>query len=259
MTPPPTVTRDELHGYVDGALDPDSRARVERWLAENPDDAAKVAAYTGQNEAFHAAFDGILAEPVPAAMAVRPASGPAPRNRAAAWWRVAAAILLLVTGGATGWFLRGETAPPAFTPPGLAHNAISAHSIYIKERRHAVEVEAKEEKHLVRWLSKRLGQPIRMPNLLTMGFRLVGGRLLPDDGKPAAQFMYENDKGSRLTIYVRRNIESRELAFQFVSEKDTSAFYWLDENFAYALVGDLGREGLHEAAKIIHKELAARN
>jgi anti-sigma factor RsiW len=188
-------------------------------------------------------------------MAAAPTSGPT-RGGRTAWWQAAAAVLLLAVGGAAGWILRGE-APPGFTPPDLTHNAISAHSIYVRERRHAVEVEAKEEKHLVRWLSKRLGQPIRMPNLLTLGYRLVGGRLLPDDGKPAAQFMYENDKGSRLTIYVRRNVESREMAFRFVSEKDVSAFYWLDENFAYALVGDLSREGLHEAAKIIHRELAA--
>lgn len=253
MTPPATVTESELHAYVDGALDAEARARVEAWLAEHPDDAARVAAYIAQNAAFHQTFDPILDEPVTPKLVARPR----PRRTQPVWLRIAAALLLVLVGGAAGWILRDRTGPV----PGqqdVAETAISAHSIYVKERRHAVEVEAAQEKHLVKWLSKRLGQPIRTPNLLTLGYRLVGGRLLPDDGKPAAQFMYENDKGERLTVYVRRNIESRETAFQFVTDEKVSAFYWIDEDFAYALVGGLRREGLHEAAKIIHRELAAR-
>lgn len=253
MTPPPTVTEDELHAYVDGALDAEARARVAAWLADNPYDAARVATYESQIDAMHGEFDAILEEPVPAGLMEykdRPTTMPL-------WQRIAAAILLLAVGGAAGWIVRDFSGPV----PGqldVAQNAISAHSIYIKERRHAVEVEAKEEKHLVKWLSKRLGQPIKTPDLLALGYRLVGGRLLPDDGKPTAQFMYEDDKGARLTVYVRRNIESRESAFQFVSYKRVSAFYWIDADFAYALVGDTDRKVLHEAAKIIHRDLVAK-
>jgi len=254
MTPPQSVTETELHAYLDGALDDAARSRVEAWLAENPADAERVAAYAEQIETLRYAFDPILKEPVPAAMLERGGNAPAPSRP---WQRIAAAVLLLIVGGAAGWLIRDQSGPP----PGqlaVAQNAINAHALYIKERRHAVEVEAKQEKHLVAWLSKRLGQPIRTPSLLTLGYHLVGGRMLPDDGKPAAQFMYENKQGDRLTVYVRRNIESRETAFQFVNEKGVSAFYWIDADFAYALVGDLTRDGLHEAAKIIHRDLAAR-
>ncbi|MDD9906655.1 MAG: anti-sigma factor [Rhodospirillaceae bacterium] len=254
MTPPAPVTEQELHAYVDGALDAETRARVEAWLAENPGDAAKVAAYTAQNEALHQAFDPILNESVPSALATR--STPTTAARRPAWMQIAAAIVLLIVGGAVGWLLRDQAETGQLA---VADNAISAHSIYIKERRHAVEVEAKQEKHLVKWLSKRLGQTIKTPDLLPMGYRLVGGRLLPDDGKPAAQFMYENEAKERLTVYVRRNIESRETAFQFVSDKGVSAFYWIDADFAYALVGKMNRDGLQEAAKIIHRDLVTRN
>ena len=82
---------------------------------------------------------------------------------------------------------------------------------------------------------------------------------MPDDGKPAAQFMYENEAKERLTVYVRRNIESQETAFQFVSDKGVSAFYWIDADFAYALVGKANRDGLQKAAKIIHRDLVTRN
>lgn len=253
--PPTPVTEQELQAYVDGALGPEDTARVEAWLAETPEDAARVAAYRAQNEALHEAFDPILDEAVPPQLTARPAA--APRGDSP-WMRIAAAVVLLVIGGTAGWFLR-EQAGPIQGQLEVAQNAINAHSLYVKERRHAVEVEAKQEAHLVKWLSKRLGQTIRTPSLLPLGYRLVGGRLLPDDGKPAAQFMYQDEAGARLTIYVRRNIKSRETAFRFVSDKGVSAFYWIDADFAYALVGKKNRDDLQEAAKIIHRDLVTRN
>ncbi len=251
------ITDTDLHAYADGVLDTKSHSRVATWLTENSDDAQRVADYISQNQALHEFFDPILDEAVPprldANRTSRGTSRPFPT-----WRRLAAGILLLIVGGASGWFLRDVSSELEASGTSLAQNAISAHSIYVREKRHAVEVEAKQEKHLVAWLSKRLGQPIKTPNLLPVGYRLVGGRLLPDDGKPAAHFMYEDDQGARLTVYVRRNIESRETAFQFVSDKGVSAFYWSDEDFAYALVGTLNREGLQEAAKIIHRDLVSK-
>ena len=38
------VTEEELHAYVDGELEDDRRATVERWLNEHGEDAARVAA-----------------------------------------------------------------------------------------------------------------------------------------------------------------------------------------------------------------------
>jgi len=254
MTPPSAITETEFQAYVDGALDAEDRARVEAWLAEHPEDVAKVDAYIGQNDALHLEFDPILSEPIPSRLTeheTAPAAQPA-------WLRIAAAVLLLIVGGTAGWIVRDQTRTSVVGQLDVAQNAISAHSIYIKERRHAVEVEANQEKHLVKWLSKRLGQTIKTPDLLSMGYRLVGGRLLPDDGKPAAQFMYENEAKARLTVYVRRNIESRETAFQFVSDESVSAFYWIDADFAYALVGKMNRDALQEAAKIIHRDLVSK-
>ncbi|NKB55395.1 MAG: anti-sigma factor [Alphaproteobacteria bacterium] len=255
MSPP--ITEAELQAYVDDALDADARARVEDWLAEHPDDAQRVADYADQVQSLRQAYDPVLDEPIPSRMTAN--TGQRRTSRLLPSWRqLAAAVVLLAVGGAGGWVLRDVWT--GFGKDGLnvAQIAISAHSIYVAEKRHAVEVEAKQEKHLVAWLSKRLGQPIKAPSLLTLGYRLVGGRLLPDDGKPAAHFMYEDEQGKRLTVYVRRNIQSRETAFQFVSDKGVSAFYWIDEDFAYALVGTLNRDGLHEAAKIIHRDLASK-
>ena len=57
--------------------------------------------------------------------------------------------------------------------------ALGAHTVFVPEVRHPVEVKA-DEAHLVRWLAKRVGADVRAPALGSMGWQLMGGRLLPD-------------------------------------------------------------------------------
>lgn len=245
MTTP--ITEDELQAYVDGALDGDSRARIAAWLADHPEDAARIAAYGAQIAALHDAYDPILGEPAPAALRA------AVHRQPTRWRRIAASIALVLIGGAAGWSLNEYW--PAAT--NVAQKAIGAHAMFVAEKRHAVEVQASEEIHLVRWLSKRLGQPVKAPDLIAQGYRLVGGRLLPDNGRPAAQFMYENAAGVRLTVYVRRNAGGPETEFRFTADRGVSAFYWVDADLAYVLAGPIDRPGLLEVAKIVHRELSA--
>lgn len=48
----------ELHAYVDGLLDETGRIRVERYLAEWPEEAARLAAYRGQNQMLRHLYKG---------------------------------------------------------------------------------------------------------------------------------------------------------------------------------------------------------
>ena len=72
----------------------------------------------------------------------------------------------------------------------------------------------------------------------------MGGRLLPDRGLPAAQFMYEDGTGRRLTLYMRKETGLNNTAFQFAERDGFGAFYWVDRPLAYAIAGRLGREEL---------------
>ncbi len=82
----------------------------------------------------------------------------------------------------------------------LTMAAAAAHLTFVVDARHPVEVTAAQEGHLVQWLSNRLGRPLRVPDLAGLGFHLIGGRLLPGSAGPAAQFMFDDDNGTRLTI-----------------------------------------------------------
>lgn len=252
---------DELHAYADGQLEPTQRAEVDAWLAENPEAAARAAFYTRTNEALHQRFDSILSEPVPARMTTPPRRHfvvPARRVAVAAGW--------VVLGLIGGWWAHGALVAPKVierivtAAPPMPTLAALAHATYTAEVRHPVEVGAEEEEHLVRWLTNRMGQPVRAPRLENLGYRLMGGRLLPGaETGVASQFMYENGSGQRITLYIRSpNTNQPQTAFRFAVEANgVGVFYWIDHNLAYAVSANLPKEELLRLAREIYDQLNA--
>jgi anti-sigma factor RsiW len=173
--------------------------------------------------------------------------------------RVAAAVALLIAGGIGGW--GAHDLLPALTSSASAvlasavfDDAIAAHRTFSVETRHPVEVGADEEAHLVQWLSKRLGHKLIVPDLNALGFRLMGGRLLPADSGPAALFMYEDGKGTRLSCYYLVVDVAGETEFQFREQNGISAFYWLDDGLAYAIAANVPRGSLLKIAEIVYQQ-----
>lgn len=239
----------ELHAWVDGHLDPARAAEVAAWLAVHPDETERLKSWKRQKELLHAAFDPVLEEPVPARL-----GDAATRRPPARAWRIAAAIGWLAIGVVAGYQLRGARPGEAATP-ALARNAAIAHVVYAPEVRHPVEVGADQEAHLVQWLSKRLGAPLKTPQFAAQGFELVGGRLLPGERGPVAQFMYQDHDGRRLTLYVKSDGDNRDTAFRYAQEGKVGVFYWLDGKLGYALSGELPRAELLAVAESAYRQL----
>lgn len=196
-------------------------------------------------------FDSVLTEPIPARMYLR-------RPRWIGYARVATVFVAGVAVGLGVAMLR-ET-PPASNPnvaaAALAARAARAHLVFAAEVRHPVEVEAREQDHLVKWLSKRLGHPLKAPMLSGDGYELLGGRLLSGPEGPVAQFMYQESGGKRLTLYVsRRNRAEPVTAFRFAREGTVSVFYWIDRDLGYALSGDIDKAALARVASTVYKQL----
>lgn len=242
----------DLHAYVDGRLEPQQRSEVEAYLADNPAEAQRVRSYQQQNAALAQLFDGILSEPVPPYLTKFRRSAGAWSPRFLRYGAMAASLLMAAS---VGWMLRGDINASLTATPAFAQRAIIAHAVYAPEVLHPVEVSGAEEQHLSRWLSKRLGMPVQAPNLRSAGFELVGGRLLPDAPKPAAQFMYQNAAGARLTLYVTPRAQGRETAFRFKHADRLGAFYWIDQGAGYALSGDVNRNTLLQVAELAYQSL----
>jgi anti-sigma factor RsiW len=247
----PNITEADLHAYLDGELAAPQRAQVESHVASDADAAERLAAYSKLNDALRAQYDAVLEEPVPQ----RLARSSAKRRRPL--FRYAAAVVWFALGAAAGWQIHGmQSREDRAAPPSWAKRAVVAHVVYSPEVRHPVEVGADQEAHLVAWLSKRLNTPLRIPHLGGIGYSLVGGRLLPGDQGPAAQFMYQDGNGLRLTLYVRTDRErTRETAFRFAQDGNVRTFYWIDRGLGLALSGEIEKEELLRVATAVYQQL----
>jgi anti-sigma factor RsiW len=199
---------------------------------------------------LHDAYDELLVETLPE----RLRTGKMTRHRF--WYPYAAAVLLMLASGTAGWHLHERVAGTCIPATQIARVAAIAHVVYSPEVRHPVQVGADQEEQLVSWLSKRRGASLKIPSLAPQSFALVGGRLLPGERGPAAQFMYQDAKGQRLTLYVRvSNDVHAPTAFRFAQENGVGVFYWLDGRLGYALSGETDRGELLRVADAVYQQL----
>jgi anti-sigma factor RsiW len=242
------MNEDKLHAYIDGQISATERLEVEAELAQDTEAAGRVADYQRQNEALRAAFEPMLDEPHSLAI-----GGGGPR-----WQRWGGIAATLALGFTIGYLARGEF-PGRGTLDPLARQAMLAHAAYVPEVRHPVEVGASEEQHLLAWLSKRLSTPLRAPSLGEAGYHLLGGRLLPatqaSDPAPMALLMYENARGQRLSLLIKRESTNTETAFRYADDRGTCVFYWIDGPLGYALAGDMDRQELQKVARLVYRQL----
>ena len=71
----------------------------------------------------------------------------------------------------------------------------------------------------------------------------------------AAQFMYQDGKGDRVTLYVRKgDWESGETAFRYAHEHGVGVFFWVDGPLGYALTGELRRDQLLKLANAVYRD-----
>jgi anti-sigma factor RsiW len=256
------ITDATLHAYVDGKLPLEQRSRVEEFLAGNPGKAAEVALWQRQNETLSALFGAVAQEPVPARLKPHVIAARRAAPRFSLRQVAAAAVVLIALGSTVGWFGRDVLSPAESASDLLIDSAVTAHALYVKESRHAVEVEAKDRDHLVSWLSNRIGQPIGAPDLASQGFNLVGGRLLPagpyPDKGPAAQLMYENATADRLTVYVTASLPDKANAFEFTKVDGLDAFYWANNAITCTVVGDLPQDQMQTVARRVYQQMTWR-
>jgi anti-sigma factor RsiW len=247
-----------LMAYADGQLEAADRTAVEAHLATNPDAAAEVLLWQRQSSALRALFAPAGSEPVPARLrAHRIAAATGSRRMRSLRW-AAAAVVLVGLGLGVGWFGRPLlTSAPAASQVLIA-DAFNAHTVFVAENRHAVEVPATDEDHLVTWLSNRLSTPLGTPDLTAEGFTLVGGRLLPgepDAGGRAAQLMYENAGKDRVTVYVTAALPDRAPAYQFASAGGAEAFYWANARITCTVVGTLPEAQMKTVSQAVYRQM----
>lgn len=250
------ITRDMLMAFADGQLSDADRAAVEAHLAVNAEAASEVATQQRQSDAIRTLFGPVAAEPVPARLKLARLAAERGRRTWDNLQRAAMIVALLGIGLVGGWFLRPVAEGKAYEQ--LIADAVSAHTVYVAENRHAVEVAGSDSEHLTSWLSNRLDTTLAMPDLSAQGLSFMGGRLLPAPAIPggrAAQLMYETAGGERLTLYITPASGVTGPTYEAVNFGADTALYWSNAAITCTIVGDQTADALQPIAKAVFSQL----
>ena len=256
------ITEDDLHAYVDGALDPARRDEVAAYLADHADVAERIESYARQRDTLRAAFAPIAEEPVPQSLNLAHLLERRQRPTAFSTWRqLAAALVLVCVGGVAGWMLQGMTRPEivasddAYGVAALASEAVVNYKVFAQDKARPIEIAAPDAKALVQWASNRLKAPVSVPDLSGAGYRFMGGRLVATEHGPAVMFMYDDDKGTRLVMLSRPMARQGNSRMTESSREGVNGFTWSSGGIGYSLVGPAPADVLHPIADKARSQL----
>ncbi|WP_428031678.1 anti-sigma factor family protein [Ancylobacter sp.] len=250
------ITEDDLNGLVDRTLDARREAEVRTYLDAHPEIARRVALFSQQGDMLRAAFAPVIEEPVPTELDLsrmiqeRRRPGQTPR-----WAMAAAAVLLLSVGVAGGWSLRGMGPATSEGVQALAREAVASYATFAPDRMRPVEIRADDRNALADWAATRLGRPIGIPDLTAAGYRFMGGRVVPTEHGPAALFMYDDDRGTRLVMLARPMKAEPDLPMSPHADGSLNGFAWADKGLGYSLVGGVASDTLHPLADEVRRQI----
>ena len=251
------ISEQDLHAYVDGFLDPARRTTVERYLADHPREAERIARWQTVNEALRKAVTWKAEEPVPAALNLTRLMQ-ARLNQRWVPQRMAASILVaLAVGAGAGWI--AHTPGTASGIGSVALEAAMAQRVFAADPLHPVEFGADEQAQLVQWVSSRLGRAVTPPNLSKAGYRLLGGRIIATEHGAGCMFLYESSAGTRISLFVRPMQDGETSAtMRPVHTENTAGFAWARDGMGYGLVSNNPMTTLHQLADQVRSEMSVQ-
>jgi anti-sigma factor RsiW len=247
------VTDAELHAYVNDELDEVRRIYVEAYLVRHPHELEKIQKFREQNSGLHHLTDVVLKDPV---QEIPELSEP----KKVDWLYLPRVFKVAIVGGfmtmiiTVGWIAHAQWGNSSdgwgLDFVHLLRPATFAHNMYSTDPEYPVEFKANKKELLGFWLSDRMNASIWAPQLNNLGYKLIGGRLIPSTNRMAAQFMYENSDRERITIYVRRDDwGARETQIQYRGLDGVKTYFWSTGEMGYAVVGTIDKAQLVIAAR----------
>ncbi|MFG1350230.1 anti-sigma factor family protein [Xanthobacter autotrophicus] len=250
------ITEDDLNGLIDGTLDPARHVEVRAWLDAHPEVAGRIARYGEQRDMLRAAFAPVIEEPVPTELDLSRMIEDRHRpQRPPRWAMAAAAALLICVGGLGGWSVRGMAVPPSEGVQALAREAAASYVAYVPDQVRPVEIRASDRDTLAAWTAKRVGRPVAIPDLAAAGYRLMGGRVVPTEHGPAALFMYDDDRGTRLVMQARPMRSDGDMPMSPHAQGELNGLAWADNGLGYSLVGAMAPDRLHPLANEVRRQV----
>ena len=249
----------QLSAYVDGELEGLAVAGVEAHLKECPACAARVT----HERRLQAAFRTYLSpDKAPDELrfgvreslraAIVRATPPAPRRpaRVAQWVALAATIAVAVLTGRewATWSAWGGAAP-------LESQVLAAH-VRSLQVSHLNDVATSDHHTVKPWFAGKLDYSPPVPELDSLGFRLIGGRLDYVLDRPTAAIVYGR-RQHLINLFLWPSGESS-AAPRLMSDRGYQSVHGAAGGMAYWAVSDLNGQELRQFAQLVAEDVVKK-
>ena len=243
-------TQNQLHGYLDGELDPLSAANFEKHLEACPDCKQSLAA----EEALHQSIQKAnLYERAPESLRRnllgksegRAEIKPFPATRVFPWrWLAAAAVFLLAA--MVGW--QQLQKPRGLTEAQLiAASLVDAHLRSLQPG-HLTDVESTDQHTVKPWFNGRIDFAPPVRDFANDGFPLLGGRLDVAGGRTVAALVYARRKHI-ISVFV----EMAQAGNYWNGAGEAQGYHWLawqQNGFSFCAVSDVTPSDLEQLKQL---------
>jgi anti-sigma factor RsiW len=234
----------ELNSYVDGALDDEAMAAVEKYLQAQPQAAAKVREYLQQKSHIRS-FSQTPAATAPSAAIDELEKRLAKRlkRRSLLGWRRVAAVALLVGAGWTGHSLYVTLVEgPTYTDEVIQAHILASSS--------PLETAPLSSDAVARMFAL-IGEQARVPDLKALGLEPVAAKLVPSEEGPVLQVAYRNAAGALVSFFVLHDDRSDEVPRHVLHRNGITLIYWQHDHSRYAVAAPLSDEQIRQIANLV--------
>ena len=237
------ISDEELHAYIDGALEEERVAAVRSALAKDPALAARVALFQADKALLKAAYAPLADRPLPPEWIARAHKKARPRMD----WRRAAAIaaaILVVAGTPLAWRYYAPAKSGDVVEEALDARQNGAQGTrYLAANDQARRYDA-ELRHAV-------ASNVHIPDLSRMGYKLRGLNLY----EKAAEIVYQGPQNQLFTLYVRRSDGSAR--FDQFERRGLRVCIWQDDQISTVMAGNISAAVMQRLATLSYTGLTS--
>jgi anti-sigma factor RsiW len=234
----------ELNSYVDGALDDEAMAAVERYLQTEPQTAAKVREYLQQKIHIRSfAQNAVATAPSPAIDDLEKQLAKRLKRRSLLSWRRVAVVALLFGAGWTGH----SVYVPLIEGPSYTDEVIQAHILASSAPPETTPLSA----DAVARMFTLVGEQTRVPDLKTLGLEPFAAKLVPSEEGPVLQVAYRNAAGTLVSFFVLHDDHSDEVPRHVLHRNGITLIYWQHHHSRYAVAAPLADEQVELIANLV--------
>lgn len=246
----------KIQDYVDGRLSERDRAAFAANLLAHPEIASEVEALRRQNDILRGIGLEILDEPVPdrlreALYPPKVISLESRRARLPSFLEAAAAILLFCVGGGLGWFANSTLMPSLSKDDRTLSDAVSAYAFYGSQQGFPIEFPPDRSVELASWISKSFSKEFAPPDLEDLGYRYLGGRLLPGATSKIGAFMFQNANSEQVVVFFWPTDAPPQDVINVSHQDELETRFWFGDGFGFAVIGDGSASATQEVAEAV--------